>query len=101
MKRLISLTMIFSLLGLNTAYGAGETKSSVAKKYRIIWSEYRSDIYTEIKTYEKNKNCNGLQYIFDLAVLNNKAHARQYGHNNANLMIYIDQVLRRAKCYGK
>ena len=91
--------MIFSLFG-SPAYGAGETRVSVSKKYNINWNEYNPNMYKDLKALEAKRDCYGLQYVFDLAVLNNKAHARQYGHNNVNLMRYIDQLLRRAKCYN-
>ena len=97
MKKL-SLLLSILLLIPNTAY-AKETKASVSKEYKINWSEYGSGLYTQIKRYEKYRNCQGLQNLFDLAVRDNKAHAKRYGHNNVKLMIYIDHVLRRAKCY--
>ena len=96
--RKLSLLISILLLIPNIAY-AQETKASVSKEYKINWSEYNPNLYNKIKIFEKNRNCRELQNLFDLAVINNKAHSRQYGHNNVNLMRYIDQVLRRAKCY--
>ena len=98
MKRLI-LSLILSISLISPAYAASETKSSVSKQWKINWKEYGSDLYPQLKRYEKYRNCQGLQNIFNLSVQDNKAHAKKYGHNNVNLMKYIDHLLRRAKCY--
>ena len=46
------------------------------------------------------KDCTGLQSEFDAADANNAATKARTGHNNAELMGYIDDLMRKVGCYG-
>lgn len=70
------------------------------KKYRVNWNEYGDQLPVIIKNDFYAKDCQSLQDTFDLAVYTNQEHMDQYGHNNANLMNYIDHLLRAANCYN-
>lgn len=69
------------------------------KKYKVNWAEYGDGMQGLIKDTYNKKDCYTLQGFFDLAVQNNDEHASVFGHNNANLMHYIDELLRSANCY--
>ena len=69
------------------------------KKYRVNWNEYGSQLRVIIANDYKSRDCQSLQNTFDLAVYTNPEHSAEYGHNNANLMQYIDHLLKAANCY--
>lgn len=70
------------------------------KKYKVNWVEYGDGMQDLIAEYYISKDCQTLQGFFDLAVADNDDHSAKFGHNNANLMRYIDTLLRAANCYN-
>lgn len=66
----------------------------------VPWADYASDLRGRIDALAAAKDCTGLQSEFDIADANNDATMARVGHNNADLMGYIDGVMRAAGCYG-
>lgn len=64
------------------------------------WDDYSSSVKYRIDSMAEVGDCDGLQEEFDTADLNNDATLARTGHNNAELMGYIDDKMRDAGCYG-
>jgi len=78
-----------------------ENPLSSWKKYNVNWAEYGEGMQDLIaETYNK-KDCQTLQGFFDMTAQDNGNHAAKFGHNNANLMKYIANLLEKAGCYKK
>lgn len=65
----------------------------------VPWEDYPS-VQSRIDGLAAAKDCAGLQAEFDTADANNAATEQRTGHNNADLMGYIDEALRSAGCYS-
>lgn len=65
----------------------------------VPWGDYAADVHTRIDALAAAQNCPALQKEFDLADENSGATRRRTGHNNADLMGYIDAQMRAAGCY--
>ena len=65
----------------------------------VQWADYAPGLQTRIVAMANAKDCDGLQSEFDVADANNAATLDRTGHNNAELMAFIDASLREAGCY--
>jgi hypothetical protein len=65
----------------------------------VPWEDYDASVKLEIDELAAQNDCEGLQEQFDIADANNEATMSRTGHNNAQLMAYIDQKLQAASCY--
>lgn len=65
----------------------------------IPWGDYAPGLQSTIDALATAKNCTALQSQFDAADANGDATKTRTGHNNAELMKYIDGKLRAAGCY--
>ena len=68
-------------------------------RFKVDWREYSVNFELLLKEKFDNKDCNGMQSAFDALVMDNKDHAQVYGHNNVNMMSFVDYLLEEAKCY--
>ena len=66
----------------------------------VPWEDYDPGLKGRITTARDAKDCPGLQTMFDAADKNNEATMARAGHNNADLMSYIDDALKAAGCHG-
>ena len=66
----------------------------------VPWADYASDLQPRIDALARSKDCRGLQSEFDVADGASAATMTRTGHNNAQLMDYIDYQLRAAGCYS-
>lgn len=85
----LSLMFVAALGWSCTAAGSG-----------VPWEDYSPTVRTRIDALASAKDCAGLQAEFDIADANNAATRERTGHNNADLMSYIDKKMRKAGCYG-
>lgn len=65
----------------------------------VPWADYASSVRERIDAASAAGDCDALQAEFDTADANNEATLARTGHNNADLMGYIDDRLRAAGCY--
>lgn len=65
----------------------------------VQWGDYVASLRSKIDGMGASKDCTGLQAEFDAADRNNAATMSRTGHNNAQLMGYIDTTMRTAGCY--
>ena len=71
-----------------------------ASKGDVPWEDYAPVVRTRIDGLGAAKDCAGLQVEFNNADANNQVSLNRTGHNNAALMAYIDDLMRKAGCYG-
>ncbi len=71
----------------------------VANSGGVQWADYLPAVKTELDDMAARYDCAGLQEKFDIADDNNVATMNRTGHNNAELMGYIDDLMRDAGCY--
>ena len=69
------------------------------KKYNVNWNEYGDGMQELLAEHYIDKDCYTLQGFFDLTVQDNDDHKAKFGHNNVNLMRYVDHLLEAANCY--
>jgi hypothetical protein len=65
----------------------------------VPWLDYAPGVKVNIDALRRAKKCSALQAQFDTAEANNEATAARVGHNNADLMNYIEAAIRAADCY--
>lgn len=65
----------------------------------VPWEDYSPDVKQRIDTMGSEQQCDLLQQEFDRADAGNEATITRTGHNNADLMSYIDEAMRMADCY--
>lgn len=65
----------------------------------VPWEDYSPAVKQRIDGLVANKDCTGLQEEFDNADANNEATMSRTGHNNADLMAYLDEQMQAAGCY--
>lgn len=74
------------LVGVLTACGGGSSG--------VQWGDYAPGLQALIDA----ENCTALQAEFDQAEANNAATQARVGHNNAKLMVYINDRIKAAGC---
>ena len=80
--------------------GLAACSSSAGGGGGVQWQDYKTaDLKSQIDALASAKDCAGLQEQFNNADTNNTATMNRTGHNNAELMRYIDARLRDAGCY--
>jgi|GEM_PF-2322150 hypothetical protein len=110
MKRfLLPLTGLALALSLSACGGSsGESAASQATSEAISapvvtetvpWSDYSPTLKNDLDALASAMNCQELQSQFDIADQNNQATMDRTGHNNADLMGYIDSLMQSAGCY--
>lgn len=65
----------------------------------VEWVDYAPGVRADLDDMAARSDCAGLQEKFDIADDNNVATMNRTGHNNAELMGYIDDLMRDAGCY--
>ena len=65
----------------------------------VPWADYTSTLKSDLDQLATDKDCVELQSQFDIADQNNQATMDRTGHNNADLMGYIDSLMQGAGCY--
>ena len=82
------------LAGCGTPSGAngGGTSS-------VQWKDYAANLQAQLDASANAKDCAALQKQFNAADANSQATVSRTGHNNADLMAYIDGKMRGAGCY--
>ena len=92
--RIARLVLLVAVLA--ACNGGGGT---TIEESRVPWSDYAADLQARIDSLAASKNCPALQSEFDTADANNDATRDRTGHNNAELMAYIDGKMDEAACY--
>lgn len=65
----------------------------------LPWSDYAPGLQARIDTLGTSRDCAGLQDEFDTAAANNDATRNRTGHDNVELIGYIDDTMEMASCY--
>ena len=74
--------------------------TACSDKSGVQWDDYAPGVQQRIDAMGAAKDCTGLQSEFDAADANKAATKARTGHNNAELMGYIDDLMRKVGCYG-
>jgi PBP1b-binding outer membrane lipoprotein LpoB len=96
-----SITLALLLSGCSASTGTTENSAPPVeqKTDSVQWEDYGSTLKADIDALAASKDCNGLQEQFNNADANNTATMTRTGHNNAELMGYLDEALKTAGCY--
>lgn len=78
---------------------AEEVAEPESDRTEVPWADYEVTLQAQIDDLTAAGDCAGLQAAFDTADANNDATMSRTGHNNADLMTYIDESMRLAECY--
>lgn len=68
-------------------------------QFNVAWNEYSLEFEKELWTRFDAKDCQGMQYIFDLLAADNGNHIIEYGHTNSGMMRFVDYLLKAQNCY--
>lgn len=68
-------------------------------RHEVPWQDYDAALQPRIDDLTNTADCTALQAEFDTADANNDATMARTGHNNVDLMTYIDEALQLANCY--
>ena len=64
----------------------------------VPWGDYSPSVRSTIDSLGAVRDCSGLQAQFDAADANNQSTMARVGHNNAELMRYINTKMQAASC---
>src|SRR4051812_23130326 len=104
---LVLLVIVIAACGGATSFGppAGTPRPNVSAAPAqgptdppVPWADYAASVKTRIDGFASTKDCTSLQGEFDQADANNATTQSRTGHNNAQLMAYIDFKMRAAGC---
>lgn len=93
---LLVLLVAYVLLATRTTAPSGGGSGTTTG---VQWGDYAPGLQGRIDGLASSKDCASLQTEFNNADANNNATMRRTGHNNAELMGYIDDKMRAAGCY--
>ena len=98
------LTMVFSvavvvLLAIPIASCSSDGSAAVSRKAGVQWGDYPPTLQTKIDALALAKDCDALQIEFNQAHASNLATQNRVGHNNFELLKYIDDKQRAANCF--
>jgi hypothetical protein len=79
---------------------AALTLSSCGDGGGVPWDNYDASVKDRIDSLEVAADCDGLQGEFDTADANNAQQRERTGTGNAELMAYIDAIMRDVGCYS-
>lgn len=101
--------LLLWVVGSCGSNGSNDSGSSSASKPSVTtpkndfpavqWEDYAPSVKTRIDELAAQKDCEALQAEFDNADANNEATMSRVGHNNAQLMSYIDFLMSKSACY--
>ncbi len=95
----LAVVAVVFLVAWTVVAGRSSRTAGGAAEAGVPWADYASGVRVRIDGLANEKDCAGLQAEFDTADANNAATMARVGHNNADLMGYIDDAMRRAGCY--
>jgi hypothetical protein len=108
-RDLTPLTAFVLVLSLSACGGSSSQSATSAAtsesinvpvvKETVPWSDYSPTLKSDLDSLASAMNCQELQSQFDIADQNNQATMDRTGHNNADLMGYIDSLMQNASCY--
>lgn len=81
------------------APASSSAASQAPTRTEVPWGDYDPSVQTRIDDLTDAADCSALQAEFDTADANNDITMNRTGHNNADLMTYIDEALELAGCY--
>lgn len=84
------------LLAVSAAVGLSGCNSSSS----VPWEDYAPSVRSVIDGAAADRDCATLQEAFNNADSTSEITRGRTGHNNADLMSYIDEKMRAAGCYG-
>jgi hypothetical protein len=81
------------------AVAGGGLRGGTSSGSGVPWEDYNASLKGQIDSLARSRDCAGLQAQFDAADANHAATPARTGHNNAELMKYIDGKMSAAGCY--
>ncbi len=102
------LTMLFSigvaiavvvLLAIPLASCSSDSGGAVQSEVGVQWGDYPPTLQAKIDALALAKDCDALQVEFNQADATNLATQNRVGHNNFELLKYIDDKQRAANCF--
>lgn len=76
-----------------------EHRSTTVEKSEVDWKNYSPIVKKRIDSLSTAKDCQGLQKEFNSADRNNDAQRNRTGKSNAELMAYLDKLMKKSGCY--
>jgi hypothetical protein len=86
-----TIAALLAPAALSGACGSGESNPAPT----VPWSDYAPELKARI---DSEHTCDALQRDFDAADRNNASTMARTGHNNADLMTYIQWRLKKEGC---
>jgi hypothetical protein len=68
-------------------------------RFNVNWAEYSLDFEKLLLEKFAAKDCIGLQAVSAALFLDNEDHIVEYGHDNINMISFVNYLSRQAKCY--
>ena len=96
-RKLSRLTLV--ALWITLASACSPSPAPAAPAAGVPWGDYAPSVKTNVDAAARGGDCAELQAAFDAADANNAATLSRTGHNNAELMKYIDGKMAAAGCY--
>ena len=87
------------LLAIPLASCSTDGSAAVSRKVGVQWDDYPPSLQAKIDALATAKDCDALQVEFNQADAANLATQNRVGHNNFELLKYIDDKQRAANCF--
>jgi hypothetical protein len=87
------------LLAIPFASCSSDGGAAVQRQVGVQWADYPPTLQAKIDALALAKDCVALQVEFNQADATNLATQSRFGHNNFELLKYIDDKQRAANCF--
>lgn len=87
------------LLAIPFAACSSDGDAAVQREVGVQWADYPPSLQAKIDALALAKDCDALQVEFNQADATNLATQSRIGHNNFELLKYIDDKQRAANCF--
>ena len=91
MKKLLVVGAVLMAFATTACGGQTAATASAEPDAAVQWQDYTSDLQSSIDQLADAKDCSGLLAQIDTAEMNNDATMDQTGHDNAQLISYIQR----------
>ena len=98
MKRLLMVVAVVMAFATTACGGQTTATGSAASDAVVQWQDYTSDLQSSIDQQADDKDCAGLLAQIDAAENSNDATIDRTGHDNAQLIRYVNAAIATAGC---
>ena len=98
MKRLLMVVAVLMAFATTACGGQTAATASAEPDAVVQWQDYTSDLQSSIDQQADDKDCAALLAQIDAAENNNDATIDRTGHDNAQLISYINAAIASAGC---